>query len=161
MATRYDISYRCLSHFWVKMESAYLCVILHVKHKKIVFIAVLTWFPLLFIFSPPLWISMFFFLRNSSSLFSITRSSFFSVIHVSVNIKKWRRQRDNFVVVFSFLKSSGRPCDYLPNKTVSFIWVAIPVDWVILHWYACGADGQSVGRSVGVRSRNYQIFSDG
>ena len=38
--------------------------------------------------------------------------------------------------------------------TSSCIWVAIPVDWVILHWYACGADG----RSVGVRSRDYQIF---
>ena len=25
---------------------------------------------------------------------------------------------------------------------------AIPVDWVILHWYACGADGRSVGRSL-------------
>ena len=25
------------------------------------------------------------------------------------------------------------------------------------HWYACGADGRSVGRSVG-RSRDYQIF---
>ena len=41
--------------------------------------------------------------------------------------------------------------------TSSCIWVAIPVDWVILHWYACGADG----RSLGVRSRDYQIFSDG
>ena len=29
--------------------------------------------------------------------------------------------------------------------------------WVILHWYACGSDG----RSVGVRLRDYQIFSDG
>ena len=29
----------------------------------------------IFIFFPPLWISMFFFLRNSSPLFSITRSS--------------------------------------------------------------------------------------
>ena len=28
--------------------------------------------------------------------------------------------------------------------TSSCIWVAIPVDWVILHWYACGADGRSV-----------------
>ena len=37
----------------------------------------------------------------------------------------------------------------------------IPVDWVILHWYACGADGRSGGRAVGVRSRDYQIFSDG
>ena len=45
------------------------------------------------------------------------------------------------------------------------ISVAIPVDWIILHWYACGADGlsggRSVGRSVGVKSRDYQIFSDG
>ena len=29
------------------MQSAYLCVILHVKHKKIVFIAILTWLLLL------------------------------------------------------------------------------------------------------------------
>ena len=35
------------------------------------------------------------------------------------------------------------------------------VDWVILHWYACGADGQSLARSLFVRSRDYQIFSDG
>ena len=34
--------------------------------------------------------------------------------------------------------------------TSSCIWVAIPVNWVILHWYACGADGRSFGgRSVG------------
>ena len=25
------------------------------------------------------------------------------------------------------------------------------------HWFSCGADG----RSIGVRSRDYQIFSDG
>ena len=28
--------------------------------------------------------------------------------------------------------------------TSSCIWVAIPVDWIILHWYACGADGRVV-----------------
>ena len=33
--------------------------------------------------------------------------------------------------------------------TSSCIWVAIPVDWVILHWYACGADGRSLGRAYG------------
>ena len=34
----------------------------------------------------------------------------------------------------------------LPVKiTSSCIWVAIPVDWTILHWYACGTDGRSVG----------------
>ena len=27
--------------------------------------------------------------------------------------------------------------------TSSCIWVAIPVDWVILHWYTCCADGRS------------------
>ena len=26
----------------------------------------------------------------------------------------------------------------------SSIWVAMPVDWVILHWYACGEDGRWV-----------------
>ena len=46
-------------------------------------------------------------------------------------------------------------------KTLTCIWVAVPVDRVILHWYACGADGRSGGRLVGVRSRDCQIFSDG
>ena len=37
-----------------------------------------------------------------------------------------------------------------PSKiTSSCIWVAIPVDWVILHWYACDADGRTVGLAVG------------
>ena len=32
-----------------------------------------------------------------------------------------------------------------PAKIISScIWVAIAVGWVILHWYACGADGRSV-----------------
>ena len=48
----------------------------------------------------------------------------------------------------------------LPVKiTSSCMWVAIPVDWAILHWYDCGADRRSGGRSVRVRSRDYQIFS--
>ena len=34
-----------------------------------------------------------------------------------------------------------------PTKiTSSCIWVAIPVDWVILYWYTCRADGRSPGR---------------
>ena len=33
--------------------------------------------------------------------------------------------------------------------TASCIWVAIPVDWVVLQWYACGEDGQTVGRAYG------------
>ena len=32
--------------------------------------------------------------------------------------------------------------------TSSYIWVAIPVELVILHWDACGVDGRSGGRPV-------------
>ena len=49
-------------------------------------------------FSPPLWISMFFFLHNSSPLFSITRSSSFSVFHVSVKIKN-NAQKDTTLLL--------------------------------------------------------------
>ena len=72
------------------------------------------WQLAILIFLTPLCISMFFSIRNSSPLFSITRSSSFPVIHVSVNIKNNAEK--------------GRPCDFLPNKTLSCIWVAIPVD---------------------------------
>ena len=41
--------------------------------------------------------------------------------------------------------------------TLSCIWVAIHVDWVISHWYACGADRRWASR----RSCDYQNFSDG
>ena len=44
--------------------------------------------------------------------------------------------------------------------TSSCIWVAIPVDWNILHWYLCGAYGRADTRT-GVRSRDYQNFSEG
>ena len=47
------------------------------------------------------------------------------------------------------------------SRSFSGIWVAIPVDLIILHWYACGADRRSGGWAVSVRSRDYQIFSDG
>ena len=66
MVTRFDvISGRWSSNFWVKMgvfatvfnnksktcgwidANVYLCVILHVKHKKVPFIAILTWFLIL------------------------------------------------------------------------------------------------------------------
>ena len=34
---------------------------------------------------------------------------------------------------------------WLPTKMTSgCIWISIPVDWVILHWYPCDADRQSV-----------------
>ena len=49
---------------------------------------------------------MFFFLRNSSPLFSITRSSSFSVIHVSVNIKN-NAEKDTTLLLFFLSKSPG------------------------------------------------------
>ena len=86
------------------------------------------YWPLAFlIFSPPLWISMFFFLRNSPPLFSITRSSSFSVIHVKCNAEK-----DTTLLLSFISKSPG-------SHMISF----------------------QVKPTLGVQSRDYQIFSHG
>ena len=105
------------------------------------------WWPLAFLtFSPPLWISMFFFLRNSSLLFSITRASSFSVIHVSVNIKN-NSENDRTLLLFFLSKSPG-------GHVISFEikpWVAFGLPYLLIElcWCACGADGRSgVGRTV-------------
>ena len=37
---------------------------------------------------------------------------------------------------------------WLAAKMTSCIWVAIPVDCIILHWYACGVDRRADGRTV-------------
>ena len=63
---------------------------------------------------------------------SITRSSSFFVIHVSVNIKN-NAEKDTTLLLFFLSKSPG-------GHVISFQ----PDDWVILHWYACGVDGRSV-----------------
>ena len=93
--------------------------------------------PLAFlILSPPLWLSMFF-----SYEFSITRSSSFSVIHVSVHIKKERRKRKDF-----FLSKS--PGDHVISfqKNLELHFGSYTYWLSILHWYACGADGRSLAR---------------
>lgn len=87
---------------------------------------------------------MFSFLQNLSLLFSITRSSSFSVIYMSVNINNNVEKDTTFSCCVFFLKVRV-VMRLFPNKTLSFIWVAIPVDWIILNWHACGADGRSVG----------------
>ena len=39
---------------------------------------------------------------------------------------------------------------WFPAKmTLSCIWVAIPADWVISHWYVCDVDGRTDGRAYG------------
>ena len=63
--------------------------------------------PLAFlIVSQPLWSFMFFFLQNLCLLFSITRSSSFSVIHASVNIKN-NVEKDTALLLFFLSKSPG------------------------------------------------------
>ena len=102
-----------------------------------------------------------FFLQSSPLLFSITRSSSFFVIHMNVNMKN-SIKKDTTFLCFFFLKSRRTgPCDFFPNKTLSCNSVAIPIDWIIFHWYTCGANRLSGSRSVGVWSRDHQIFSDG
>ena len=113
--------------------------------------------PLAFlIFSPPLWISMFFFLRNSSPLFSITRSSSFSVVNVRVNIKNIA-EKDMTLLLFFLSKSPG-------GHAISFQiepWVAFGLPYLliaVIWWFTlvCLWCVRTVARSFGVRSRDYQ-----
>ena len=105
--------------------------------------------PLAFlIFSPPLWISMFFFLRNSSPLFSITRSSSFSVIHVSVNIKN-NAEKDTTLLLFFLSKSKGYHVISFQKKP----WVAFGLPYLLIDLFYIGmpvvqTDGHSLTRSV-------------
>ena len=90
--------------------------------------------PLAFlIFSPPLWISMFFFLRNSSVLFSISRSSSFSVIHVIVNVKN-NAAKDTSLFLFFLSKSPG-------GHVISFQikpWVAFGLPYLLIELFYVG-----------------------
>ena len=99
-------------------------------------------------------ISLLFFLSKSPGGHVI---SFHHVISFQAEYFRQHGYRNNFRFPFSSLLYKTPVVMRFPAKiTLSCIWAAIPVDWVILHWYACGADGRS-----GVRSRDYQIFSDG
>ena len=73
-------------------------------------------------------------------------------INLSLILYITRIQRQFPLFVFVFIDSlvvKTRVAMRFPAKiTSSCIWVAMPVDWVILHWYACGADGRLVGRTV-------------
>ena len=105
------------------------------------------WWPLAFLtFSPPLWISMFFFLRNSSPLFSVTRSSSFSVIQVSVNIKN-NSENDTTLLLFFLSKSPG-------GHVISFEikpWVVFGLPYLLIELFYIGVPVvRTVGRgSVG------------
>ena len=119
--------------------------------------------PLVFlIVSQPLWIFMFFFLQNSSLLFSITQSSSFSVIHASVNIKN-NIEKDTTLLLLFFSNSPG-------GHAISFQikpWVAFGLPYLLIELFYIGmpvvrTDGRAGGRTVGrCAVRGYQIFSDG
>ena len=101
--------------------------------------------PLAFlIFSPLLWISMFFFLRNSSPLFSITRSSSFSVIFVSINIKN-NAEKETTSLLFFLSKSPGGHVIFFQIKP----WVAFGLPYLLTELFYIGipvvrTDGPSV-----------------
>ena len=105
--------------------------------------------PLAFlIVSQPLWIFMFFFLQNSSLLFSITRSSSFSVIHVSVNIKN-NVEKDTTLLLFFLFKSPGGHAFSFQIKP----WVAFRLPYPLIELFYIGmpvlrTDGRAGGRSV-------------
>ena len=73
-------------------------------------------------------------------------------INLSLILYTTRIQRQFPLFAFVFIDSlvvKTRVAMRFPAKiTSSCIWVAMHVDWVILHWYACGADGRLVGRMV-------------
>ena len=95
----------------------------------------LPWWPLAFlIFSPPLWISMFFFLRNSSPLFSMTRSG-------SQSLLKNNAEKDMTLLLFFLSKSPGAHVISSQIKP----WVAFGFPYLSI---ACGAYGRSLARSV-------------
>ena len=61
------------------------------------------------------------------------------------NTDKETISASNFVFIDSFVVSASQDAMRFPAKKLSkCIWAATPVDWVILHWYTCSADGRSL-----------------
>ena len=91
--------------------------------------------------------SCFFFLRNSTPLFLFTRSSSFSVIHVSVNIKN-NVEKDTTLLLFFLSKSPG-------GHAISFQikpWVACGLLYLLIELFYIGmpvvrTDGRSRWRA--------------
>ena len=86
---------------------------------------------------------MFFFQRNSSPLFSITRSSSFAVIHLSVNIKINVEKETTLLFFFLSLKI---------RAAVRFSSVVFGLRYLLIKLFYIGvpvvqADGRSGGRT--------------
>ena len=90
--------------------------------------------PLAFlIFSPPLWISMCFFLRNSSPLFSITHSSSFPVVLVCVNTKN-NGGKDTALLLFFLSRSPGGHVIFFQIKP----WIAFGLPYLLIELFHIG-----------------------
>ena len=92
---------------------------------------------------------LFFFLQNSPLLFSITRSSSFSVIHVSVNIKN-NVEKDTTLLLFFLSKS---PSDHAISFQIK-PWVAFGLPYLLIELFYIGmpvvrTDGRAGGRAGG------------
>ena len=89
--------------------------------------------------------------RNSSPLFSITRSSSFSFIHVSVHIKN-NAEKDTTMLLFFLSKSMG-------SHVISFQikpWVLFGLPYLLIELFYIGLPVvRTVVRSLGVRSVSY------
>ena len=95
---------------------------------------------------------MFFFLQNSSLLFSINRSSSFSVIHVSVNIKNNVEKDTTLLLCFLSKRPGGHVAFGLPYLLIELFYIGMPV---------VPTDGRAGGRSVcrcTVYGHDYQNF---
>ena len=118
--------------------------------------------------------------RSLSPFFSAAYFLFFSVFLLLYipNLWTWQftlaqyfRQhglRNNFHFPFSSLLTLQLPMFFKTWVAIRFrskitpccIWVAIPVGWVILHLYACGADGRSLGLFTGSWLPNFLRWVD-
>ena len=110
--------------------------------------------PLAFlIFSPPLWNSMFFFLRNSSPLFSITLSSSFSV--------KNKAEKDATLLLLFLSKCPGSHVISLQIKP----WVAFGLPYLLIELFFIGkpvvrTDGRSLARCTVTSLPNFLGWVD-
>ena len=106
------------------------------------------------IVSQPFWIFMFFFLQNSSLLFSITRSSSFSVIHVSVNIKN-NAEKDTTLLMFFLSKSPDGHTIFFQIKP----WVAFGLPYLLIELFYIGIPVvRTVGRCTVTWLPNFLVW---
>ena len=103
---------------------------------------------------------MFFFLQNSSLLFSITRCSSSSVIHVSVNNKN-NVEKDTTLLFFLSKSPGGNAISFQIKPSVAFQLPYLLIELFYIGMPVVRTDSRVIGQSVGVRSRDYQIFPDG